>query len=370
MKKQRDSGIELLRIVAMLMVIGVHIFLYGGYFDRACEYNDLVKSSAYFLKLFFRPAVNIFVVITGYFMVRSAFDLKASYKRLLSLYGTVYFYSIVLGIIFFAGQAHFETSRSDTLVLLRMFLPLTFQEWYFLTDYFLMCLFAPFVNIILQKLSKKEYLCLLTISIFVMSIWQYIMNIDPFLQEHCNYGYEGIVNGKNVFSFLYVYMLGGYVGLHMKPKKRPNFVYLIGIFLCVWANYFIWMNYGEVLNYNKVAISYTNPFIVSGAVLFLLFFKDLHFHSRLVNLLGSTTIGIYALHEMEYVRNFIWEKLSFAELDCSNLGTNLLRIFIIMLFVFFTGAIIDLLRQQIFKGIGALWNMGKGIVKKDKGSSL
>lgn len=29
MKKKRDSGIELLRIFAILMVIGVHIFVYG-----------------------------------------------------------------------------------------------------------------------------------------------------------------------------------------------------------------------------------------------------------------------------------------------------------------------------------------------------
>lgn len=91
MKKERDSGIELLRIFAMLMVIGVHAFLYGDYFEEACEYKGAIYKSAHFMKLFFRPAVDTYVIISGYFMVHTAFNLKKSYKRLLSMYGRYIF---------------------------------------------------------------------------------------------------------------------------------------------------------------------------------------------------------------------------------------------------------------------------------------
>lgn len=352
MKKKRDSGIELLRIFAMFMVIGVHAFLYGDYFDQACEYGGMVKYSAYILKLFFRPAVNIFVMITGYFMVHSSFNLKKSYRRLFSMYGTVYFYSIALGIVFFVMNPLFETDYTDIMVAWKMFFPLTAQSWYFLTDYILLCLFAPFLNIILINITKKEYHLLIILTTVVMSIWLCLSNIMPFSQVMRDYGYEGLVAGKNVFSFIYIYMLGGYIGLYGKARRRPKWGYLFGAAFCVLINYVIWINFDAVLDYSSVAISYANPFVVMNSVLLLLFFKDLHFYNNFVNLLASTTIGIYALHEMEYMRNFIWEQFSFQKVDCSNLGVNLLRIFSIMLFIFFTGALIELLRQLVFALIG------------------
>lgn len=354
MEKKRDSGIELLRIFAMLMVIGVHTFLYGDYFDHACEYGGLVESSAYFLKLFFRPAVNVFVIITGYFMARSTFDLKRSYKRLLSMYGTIYFYSIVLGILFFVARPYFKTNHADSATLWKMFFPLAAQNWYYLTDYILLCLFAPFLNIVLQRINKKEYQVLLALTTFVMSIWICLSNIEPFSQVVSDYGYEGIVSGKNVFSFLYIYALGGYIGMYVKVRKRPRLIYLAAVLACVVVNFLIWTNFGEILDYDKVAISYANPFVILSAVFLLLFFKDLHFYSRIINVLASTTIGIYAIHEMVFMRNFIWEKFSFEKIDCSNLGMNLVRIIMIMLIIFFGGAVIELIRQQLFKRVKSL----------------
>lgn len=151
MEKKRDSGIELLRILAMFMVIGVHIFLYGKYFDRACEYHGLVASSAGFMKLFFRPAVNIFVIITGYFMIHGSFDLKKSYRRLLPIYGTIFFYSVAIGIVVLMYRSHFEVDMPDYLIAWKMIFPLSSQQWYFLTDYIFMCLLLLFLILFCKK---------------------------------------------------------------------------------------------------------------------------------------------------------------------------------------------------------------------------
>jgi hypothetical protein len=203
----------------------------------------------------------------------------------------------------------------------------------------------------LQRISKKEYQILIFLTTFVVSVWMCLANIQPFSQVVSDYGYDGIVDGKNLFSFLYVYMLGGYIGMYMEKREKSCIIYLIGALLCVWVNYFIWTKYGKILDYDSVAISYANPFVVLNAVFLLLFFKDLHFYNPVINRISSTTIGIYALHELEYMRNFIWKKFSFEKIDCSDLGKNLLRIFSIMLLIFFTGAVIELLRQELFKGI-------------------
>ena len=273
------------------------------------------------------------------------------------MYGVIYFYSIVLGVVFFAARANFDSKFSDFSVFWKMFFPLTAQNWYFLTDYFLLCLFAPFINIILQTITKKDYKILIVLLTLIMSIWMSLANIKPFSDVVSGYGYGDIADGKNVFSFIYIYILGGYAGMYIKTRKRPRMIYLAAALFCVWMNYFIWINWGEVLDYSHIAISYANPFVVLTAVFLLLFFKDLHFYSRVVNMLASTTIGIYALHEMEFMRNFIWEKLSFSKVDCSNLTLNILRIITILFAIFLTGAIIELARQQIFNIIKGLFSI-------------
>ena len=90
------------------------------------------------------------------------------------------------------------------------------------------------------------------------------------------------------------------------------------------------------------------------AVFALSFFKDLHFHSHFINMVAGTTIGIYALHELEYIRDFIWNKFNFREMDCSNLGINLARIVLVMLIIFLVGVTIELNRQFLIRGIGKI----------------
>lgn len=357
MEKKRDSGIELLRIFAMLMVIGVHIFLYGKYFDRAIEYQGIVASSAYFLKLFFRPAVNIFVIITGYFMVHATFDLKKSYRRLLSIYGVIFFYSILSGIFALVISPSSKNDMPDYVIIWKMLFPLTSQQWYFLTDYFLMCLFAPFINIILQKVSKKEYQVFIALTTFIMVIWPTLYSLKPFCEIFSGYGHNVLASGKNVFSFLYIYALGGYVGLYGRERKRPKFIFLFFAIFCVFLNYAVWMRIGA--DYDVVGLNYSNPLIVLTTVFSLLFFKDLHFYCRIVNILASTTIGIYAIHESRFMRNFIWQRINFEKMDCSNLGINLFWILFIMLLIFFIGAAIELIRKHVFLAVGKIAQGGK-----------
>ena len=165
MNKERDSGIELLRIISMMMVIGVHLWLYGKYFSASQQVGGIVASSALLFKLFFRSAVNIFIIISGFFTVKSSFDLKKSYSRVLKIFLSVFFYSVVFSIITLClgpdTREALGITRPVYTIWLKMFFPITTQTWYFITDYILLMLFAPFLNIVLQKLTKKQYQVLL-----------------------------------------------------------------------------------------------------------------------------------------------------------------------------------------------------------------
>lgn len=359
MEKQRDSGIELLRIIAIFMVIGVHLWGYGGFYESVSSDGIITKFFADILKIFFRSAVNIFIIISGYFMVSSRFDLKKSYKRVLRTYIVIYFYSVTLSIFTLCMGSNFYTVNSVTApvwkIVLKMLFPVSSQIWYYLTDYILLCLFVPFINLALVKLSKKQYSLLLLISGFVLSIWPILGNIKPINSVIISYGYEGIAQGKNIFSFIFLYMIGGFIALHCKKRNNPKPIYLVLAFSSVFLNYVIFDLFGKSLNTRGSAELYANPFVILTAVFMFLFFKDLHFRSRVINTFASTTIGVYAVSEFVYIRAWLWNILNFKNFYISNSVIRFLTAIGVSVAIFLCCAVIDLIRQYLFKFITTLF---------------
>lgn len=354
MGKKRDSGIELLRIIAILMVIGVHTFLYGNFYEEAKSVGGIVYIFATFLRIMVRPAVNIFVMITGYFMVRQKFDLKKAYKRVFNIYISIFFYSVILSLITLALGKDFYTINGVTtpiyIIVLKMLFPVLAQNWYFISDYIFLCLFAPFVNIVLQKITKKEYQVLLVISSIVMSVWFMLGDINLMDQVVRTYGYGDMEDGKNVFSFIYIYIIGGYINLHVKKQEHVRYRYLMFFVICLIANCILATKL-EVIEFADIASRYTNAFVILMAVFLLMFFKDLHFYNKTVNTVASATLGVYAIHEFSYIREFIWSKFNFSKINCTNLFLDMVYIVGVIMTIFFICTLIEIMRQKLFRFI-------------------
>ena len=352
--KERDSGIELLRVIAMLMVILIHGFWYGNFHPGFVSSGEVYYEFLDIIRLSFRPAVNIFILITGYFMARSKFDLKKSFTRAWDTYSRVLFYSVILTVIFLilgpeycipARSAH---SMEIKEIILKGIFPLSSQTWYYLTNYILLCIFSPYINIVLQNLNKKDYKTLLIVATLFMSIWMSLIKIYPFSEWFSIFTFSDIIDGKSIFSFIYIYIIGGYIGMHVQHNNEPKFTYLYASFFCLMINYLLSSILSEDVGYQAVSMNYSNPFVILQGVFMLLFFKDLHFHSRIINILASTTLGVYAIHEFTFVRSFLWEKL----FDFSKTQErNLLFLILISLLIFIVLAIIDLAVQKLFKSV-------------------
>ena len=95
-KVNRKSNFELLRIIAMILIIAHHFSLHGGF--RVVQSKPLINRIwILWLQLGGKIGVNIFVLISGYFLVSSpAFKLK----KVLKLWLQLFFYSIVIYAVF------------------------------------------------------------------------------------------------------------------------------------------------------------------------------------------------------------------------------------------------------------------------------
>ena len=95
-KAQRMANLELLRCIAMMMVIVLH---YLGKSDLLVDLTEnplgSVGMTAWFLESFCIVAVNAYMLISGYFLCMS------TYKpgRLIKLYLQVWFYSVGVGVL-------------------------------------------------------------------------------------------------------------------------------------------------------------------------------------------------------------------------------------------------------------------------------
>lgn len=349
--KKRDSGIELLRVISMLMVILIHAFLYGNYYSVSMSTGGLPAEISTFIKIGLRPAVNIFLLISGYFMVKSEFNLKKNFTRVFKTYLRVWIYSVILMIIFLFLGAEFcmpfqsETALPVHKIILKSIFPITSQMWYFIGNYIILCLLAPFINIVLQTINKKQFQILLLITTLLMSVWMTLLHVYPFKLWFNSFTFDSVYEGKSLFSFIYIYLIGGYIGLHAEKRNKPKLIYLLASILCIIINFLLYTYINPETGYKSVAMIYSNPFVILQGVFMLLFFKDVHFYSKIINALASTTLGVYAIHEHVFVRSVLWEKLfNFKEIN----NPIIFDVIIISVCIFIVLAIVDLIFQKIF----------------------
>ena len=169
LKKIRQSNFELLRIISMFMIICFH---YAVHSIDKLENNFNFGSN--FIYTFFMSggplAVLLFIMITGYFMIKS--DIKI--KRLIDLEIQVLFYSI-LGLLIWLIFIKEPITYSE---LIKSVLPNLSNSYWFFTSYFAIYLFMPFINKFLLNLTENELKKLLFFVLYMCIVLYMYVNFN------------------------------------------------------------------------------------------------------------------------------------------------------------------------------------------------
>ena len=223
---KRKSGIELLRIIAIIQIIFLHAYQYGGFGKAAADYlcgKEILVMSAYSLC---RAPVDVFVMISGYFMITSEFNIRKTLRRAKKPYEAMIFYSAAISLIFFIADPGLITPPN----VCKAFLPFLSRTWYFLDNYIIILLISPFLNKMLSSLSKRQYLYFLGVIFAVVSVWSTLAHIDGINQVVSTKKILDQEYGKSLGGFLLMYITGGYLRLFVGDKKngreKPNALYL------------------------------------------------------------------------------------------------------------------------------------------------
>ena len=344
-KSIRQSNIELLRIVAMIMIIFHHItchcfinqlenpsIIETGLFNKYVFYKKLL------LPQFFMASGKIsniiFILIAGYFLINKKVDLSKQIKKLI---GQLIFVTLIIVILSFLYYKY----HYNMFLGIQKFDLINSGYWFIGYYIGIISIAYLFLNKYLNKLDKKQYTTLLLIMFSICSL--------TFLRSIL----ENIsINLLTFFVGVFIYSLGGYIRLY-NPFSNVKPIILLLIIIISISSIFI-NNYNDTLiNINLAKISnieglsqkltsfseYNIFCLLIGISLFELFKRLKIKNNKIINYISASTFIIYILHDNDFFRN-IWRLTNWVEICHNNYLKFLLLYLIWALIIFIMGIII------------------------------
>lgn len=283
--RDRNYGVDLLRIISMLMICVIHVNLWTG----ACSQSAPATGPSYFFSTWLQTlcfiGVNIFGIITGYVYINT----KWKFARYLPLWFQVAFYTVVLTLsipaVHILGIC--VPFGGKDIIKMMSLLPFGSSYWYF-AAYTALFFCIPYLNRLLINLSQCAFvhlLCLLAI----------VLPIMTFFQKNIIYG-----NGYNFTWLITLYALGAYMKL-FPIKIAPAKLFIFCLFCTLIPISVRWAGFSTYRIFE-----YSHPlFCVYGACCFLAFSQikiENSFMLRSITWAAPFSFGVYLIH----VHPFVW----------------------------------------------------------------
>ena len=292
---QRNSNIELLRIISMLIIVAHHFAVHSGFVFAPQEFS-LNAVFIQLLSLGGKMAVNVFVLISGYFLIKQE---NISVNRIMKIWGQICFYSVCFYLFVFALGFQPFSIRA----FLKSFFPIVYRYWWFASVYFVLYLFSPFINAGLMHLSKQKYLQLL---LLMTAFWSVIPTVTKMPAE-----------SNDLLWFIYLYCLAGYIrlfGFGMKWKSATCLILAVLGLLCTYGITCLkdttGTRYTDLVAYVLTFLGMQEfPILIVSILLFLVFANMNLKYTPWINKLAAATFGVYLIHDIPIMRDLLWKML-------------------------------------------------------------
>lgn len=341
MAKKRNTGIELLRIIAMFGIVLGHFVAHGQGFTKSMDITNKLFVSEQLVAAFTAFKVNIFILITGFFLInRKEINYK---KRIGSIWISELFYSILTTIVLIA--LGLSVSKVE---IVKSFLPTITYRYWFVTLYIVLVFVSPMINKVFGEIDKKNYQKWLIILLVLTCIWQTVM---PFITTIDN------EKGYSIIWFVVVYIVGGYIkrfGEDWKTKKR----FLVTIFIIAsfaqtaYSIMFTWLD----SKYTNIEISipyYNSIFVLISSIAIFMIFMNVNIKGiigKIIVFISPSVFGIYLISDNPLIRGILYDKVLHCE-KYFNQGIKTITIITIMaLIVFISCLLIDFVKRGLFFG--------------------
>ena len=332
--KTRNANMDLLRIVSMLLIVFLHSIDHSGVLENAENYGTAMYFYVRFTYMLCQVCVNIYVMLSGYFLVISKFRLK----KLVTLWIETVLYSVVIRMIFMLTGA----KPVSIVSLISCFVPILTGRYWFITIYVGMYLMFPFLNVLVRAMDRKQH-ALLNICLFsLFSLWS---SLHPSIAGMNSGG------GWGLAWFAVLYLAAAWLRLYYEPKGKA------GCYLAVFAGISVLVALAQVVS-KMLGISIfqtilknwfrydSAPVYIMSMCLFAGFVNLQIRKEKLANAIrfvAPLTFGVYLIHAHADVSPWSWAVLNMpAKMDSALFPIVQLSV---VLGIFVVCAVIDGVRK-------------------------
>jgi hypothetical protein len=297
----RTSNIEILKIIAIVMVVMCHMVPNGGNVN-ALSYVDLRHASANIQLVALVMNNYLGSIGNAIFLVCSAWFLVDSYKIKMKKLVDILIDNWVVSVLFCAAFIIFGVNIS-TRELVWQFLPTTSGENWFITCYLLFYVSHPFLNQIINHVTQNT---LKSINICLLSIYGVGQVLFP-----GSYYYTPLIGFCTIY-FIVAYSKKYLMDIIVDRKKNIQILMMSSaslmalIVLTDLIGLKINALSGQMQRWNLL----TNPLVILIAIsMFNLFVNSLKkFQNNQINFVASTSMLVYIIHNNYIIKTYIRQK--------------------------------------------------------------
>ena len=289
----RNSSIELLRIIAMFMILMHHFIVHNGY--------DVLKLPLGPERIFFqlvmagggKVGVVIFFSISAWFFLDKEQTIKSNLKRVWIMERELLFWSLILVTFYLV----FDRADLGMKLMVKSVMPLSMGLWWYATAYAIFLALLPFLAKGLKALGRKYHLALAST---VLVIW----GLTSFIP-----GMIGISDG--FFGFIYLFILISAYKWYLRPLSIKQTWALTAVGVGFVLLYTAASTVLGLFGINKgifIAGDWKLPVVMVGFGMFLLFDR-VTFHSRVINRIAQSAFAVYLITDYAASEKLLWTRL-------------------------------------------------------------
>ena len=282
MANQRNTSVEIFRILSTLLVLIVHFtgWFVGGISDPFDGSIGLpFRIGQTLICSLTIVCVNCFLIISGWYGLKLKFkSIWKMYVLLVCIYIPFQFVTFI-----YSGNFSFASFCDNLLVFTR--------ENYFVQCYVMLLFLSPIINSFFDKYGRKAL-------VYVLIFWGIEVVMET-IRDNKSLGFN---DGYSLIHFVLIYMLARIASLYKEQilKIRSRY-WIIGYFICailVCIEHLIGI---------KHTWAYSNPIVVAES--FFIFFPFIYknYYNKLINWIAGSTFAVYIIHVTPPVYNYLIE---------------------------------------------------------------
>jgi surface polysaccharide O-acyltransferase-like enzyme len=333
--KERNSTIEVYRILAMVAIVGYHYGVHGGVLggaDSGGSERILVGFSS-----MGKWGVDVFVLIGAYFMSQASVRSRRTFRWrglrsiLIQVWSTSW-------IILIAALLWLPGGVEGDMIWDALF-PVTSEFYWFVTVYVMLMILSPFINILVKAMNRRQHVTLIGILFVAWSVMSLIPDVK--------------LGANSLAWFVELYLIAAYIAKYplrgnAKAWGAAAVVLAAAVPISALLAFDVSLANPELGIDPELMRSQYAPFVALSAIAGLVAVTKMRPRtSPAINTIAGATFGVYLISDNAILRPVIWEDWVGTIDAAKDPATLPLHALVFTIVVYVAATLIELVRDRL-----------------------